>query len=118
VVHRRSDERAGLLTPDWENLIRQNLRMSLEQAQIAALSANATLFQHAVARARASIEVFIDTDPDRVAAMVAELDGLAALNIAPEIPDLLDSRAALADAIRAIDSGDSVMGVAAPAEVD
>lgn len=118
VVHRRSDERAGLLTPDWENLIRQNLRMSLEQAQIAALSANATLFQHAVARARASIEVFIDTDPDRVAAMVAELDGLAALNIAPEIPDLLESRAALADAIRAIDSGDSVMGVAAPAEVD
>ena len=118
VVHRRSDERAGLLTPDWENLIRQNLRMSLEQAQIAALSANATLFQHAVARARASIEVFTDTDPDRVAAMVAELDGLAALNIAPEIPDLLDSRAALADAIRAIDSGDNVMGVAAPAEVD
>ena len=118
VVHRRSDERAGLLTPDWENLIRQNLRMSLEQAQIAALSANATLFQHAVARARASIEVFTDTDPDRVAAMVAELDGLAVLNIAPEIPDLLDSRAALADAIRAIDSGDNVMGVAAPAEVD
>ena len=118
VVHRRSDERAGLLTPDWENLIRQNLRMSLEQAQIAALSANATLFQHAVARARASIEVFTDTDPDRVAAMVAELNGLAALNIAPEIPDLLDSRAALADAIRAIDSGDNVMGVAAPAEVD
>ena len=118
VVHRRSDERAGLLTPDWENLIRQNLRMSLEQAQIAALSANATLFQHAVARARASIEVFADTDPDRVAAMVAELNGLAALNIAPEIPDLLDSRAALADAIRAIDSGDNVMGVAAPAEVD
>ena len=118
VVHRRSDERAALLTPDWENLIRQNLRMSLEQAQIAALSANATLFQHAVARARASIEVFTDTDPDRVAAMVAELDGLAALNIAPEIPDLLASRAALADAIRAIDSGDNVMGVAAPAEVD
>ncbi|WP_435217856.1 uroporphyrinogen-III C-methyltransferase [Luminiphilus sp. nBUS_07] len=118
VVQRRSDERAGLLTPDWENLIRQNLRMSLEQAQIAALSANATLFQHAVARARASIEVFTDTDPDRVAAMVAELNGLAALNIAPEIPDLLDSRAALADAIRAIDSGDNVMGVAAPAEVD
>ncbi len=118
VVQRRSDERAGLLTPDWENLIRQNLRMSLEQAQIAALSANATLFQHAVARARASIEVFTDTDPDRVAAMVAELDGLAALNIAPEIPDLLASRAALADAIRAIDSGDNVMGVAAPAEVD
>ncbi len=50
--------------------------------------------------------------------MVAELDGLAALNIAPEIPDLLASRAALADAIRAIDSGDNVMGVAAPAEVD
>jgi uroporphyrinogen III methyltransferase / synthase len=118
VVHRRSDERAALLTPDWENLIRQNLRMSLEQAQIAALSANATLFQRAVARARESIDVFSETDPDRVAAMVAELDGLATLDIAPEIPDLLDSRAALADAIRAIDSGDSVMGLAAPAEVD
>lgn len=118
VVHRRSDERAALLTPDWESLIRQNLRMSLEQAQIAALSANATLFEHAVARAQESISVFSETDPARVAAMVAELDALSELDIAPEIPDLLNSRAALADAIRAIASVDDALDVVAPAEVD
>jgi uroporphyrin-3 C-methyltransferase len=118
VIHRRSDERAALLTPDWENLIRQNLRMSLEQAQIAALSANSMLFDHAVARAQESISIYSETDPDRVAAMVAELDALAALDIAPEIPDLLNSRAALADAIRAIGGADDVVDVAAPAEVD
>lgn len=118
VIHRRSDERAALLTPDWENLIRQNLRMSLEQAQIAALSANSMLFDHAVARAQESISIYSETDPDRVAAMVAELDALAALDIAPEIPDLLNSRAALADAIRAIGGADDVVDVAAPAVVD
>ena len=106
------------MTPDWENLIRQNLRMSLEQAQIAALSANSMLFDHAVARAQESISIYSETDPDRVAAMVAELDALAALDIAPEIPDLLNSRAALADAIRAIGGADDRVDVAAPAEVD
>jgi hypothetical protein len=50
--------------------------------------------------------------------MVAELDALAALDIAPEIPDLLNSRAALADAIRAIGGADDVVDVAAPAELD
>ena len=118
VVHRRSDERAALLTPDWENLIRQNLRMSLEQAQIAALSANATLYQHALARAQESISIFSETDPDRVGAMVAELGALATLDIAPEIPDLLNSRAALADAIRAIDGVSEALDVVAPAEGD
>ncbi len=118
VIHSRSDDMAGLLTPDWENLVRQNLRMSLEQAQIAALSGNQVLFGRAVDRARESVALFADNDPDRVAAMVSELDGLAGLDVAPEVPDLLASRAALADAIRAIDGEVAASDAVDPSVVD
>ena len=118
VVHSRSDDMAGLLTPDWENLVRQNIRMSLEQAQIAGLSGNQTLFIHAVQRAESSVALYGANDPDRVAAMLAELAELAELDVAPEVPDLLASRAALADAIRAIDGDSAASDTADPSVVD
>ena len=118
VIHSRSDDMAGLLTPDWENLVRQNIRMSLEQAQIAGLSANQALYAHAVGRAADSIALYAEHDPDRVAAMATELDALGTLNVAPEVPDLLASRAALADAIRSIDGDEAAADMADPSVVD
>lgn len=104
VVRRRDAEMARMMTPDWEALARQNLRMLLEQAQIAALSANQGLYTTALERAAVFVAEFEATDPDRVRALNAALAELAALDIAPAVPDLVHSRAALADAIRLIDS--------------
>jgi len=49
---------------------------------------------------------------------VSELNGLAGLDVAPEVPDLLASRAALADAVRAIDGEVAASDAADPSVVD
>ena len=103
VVQRRDREMSRMMTPDWEALARQNLRMLLEQAQIAALSGNQPLYDTALERAGRFVDEFAGADPTRVAVIRTQLKELAGKNISPELPDLLTSRAALADAIRLID---------------
>lgn len=94
VVRRRDEEMAQLLTPEWESLARQNLRMLLEQAQIALLSGNQELFDTAVARSIGFAEQFRGADPGRTAALIGELEALRGADVAPVLPDLMASRRA------------------------
>jgi uroporphyrin-3 C-methyltransferase len=87
------------MTPEWASLARQNMRMLLEQAQIAMLSANQSLFDTALQRAARFAELFADQDPDRVASMMADIRAMASENIAPELPDLAPTRSRLETAI-------------------
>ena len=104
VVRRRDAELSRLMTPDGETLVRQNLRLLLEQAQMAALAHHQALYDASLARSAVFIAEFEVFDSARTQAIQAEIDALAALNIAPTLPNLLDSRAAIADALRAIGS--------------
>ena len=99
VVRRRSDDIAQLMTPEWASLARQNMRMLLEQAQIAMLSANQSLFETALQRAGRFTELFTDQDPDRVASMMADIEAMAGENIAPNLPDLAPTRSRLESTI-------------------
>ena len=111
VVRSRDAEMSRMMTPDWEALARQNLRLLLEQGQIAALSHNQALYDTALERAAAFVGEFMPNDPNRVAAMLEEIQALRALNIAPALPNLLTSRAAIADALRSIDSDKTLPSV-------
>ena len=104
VVRRRDAELSRLMTPDGETLVRQNLRLLLEQAQMAALAHHQALYDASLARSAVFIAEFEVFDSTRTQALQAEIDALAAINIAPTLPNLLDSRAAIADALRAIGS--------------
>ena len=75
------------------------MRMLLEQAQIAMLSANQPLFETALQRAARFAELFADQDPDRVASIRADIQVMASENIAPELPDLAPTRSRLETAI-------------------
>ena len=99
VIRRRSDDIAQLMTPEWASLARQNMRMLLEQAQIAMLSANQPLFETALQRAARFAALFADQDPDRVASMMADMEALSGENIAPQLPDLAPTRSRLEAAI-------------------
>ena len=99
VIRRRSDDIAQLMTPEWASLARQNMRMLLEQAQIAMLSANQSLFETALQRAARFTELFADQDPNRVASMMADIQAMAGENIAPALPDLAPTRGRLETAI-------------------
>lgn len=95
IVRRRSDEIAQLMTPEWAALARQNIRMLIEQAQIAMLSANQPLFERSLQRASGFVALFAEQDPERVSSVVRTLDSLRRETIAPELPELTETRSLL-----------------------
>ena len=95
IVRRRSDEIAQLMTPEWAALARQNIRMLIEQAQIAMLSANQPLFERSLQRASGFVALFAEQDPERVSSVVRTLDALRSETIAPELPELTETRSLL-----------------------
>ena len=95
IVRRRSDEIAQLMTPEWAALARQNIRMLIEQGQIALLSANQHLFERSMQRASDFVVLFAEQDPERVSSIVLRLDALQGETIAPELPELTETRSLL-----------------------
>ena len=78
--------------------------MLLEQAQIAALSANQSLYDSAIDRAAAFAGQFSAVDPERSSVILSNLSELATQTIAPALPDLVASSAAVTDAIRLLNN--------------
>ena len=95
IVRRRSDEIAQLMTPEWAALARQNIRMLIEQAQIAMLSANQPLFERSLQRASGFVTLFAEQDAERVSSIVQTLDTLRGETIAPALPELTETRSLL-----------------------
>ena len=105
IVRRRSDEIAQLMTPEWAALARQNIRMLIEQAQIAMLSANQPLFERSVQRASGFVALFAEQDEERVTSIVQTLDALGGEMIAPELPELIETRSLLEGEVERLGNG-------------
>jgi uroporphyrin-3 C-methyltransferase len=95
IVRRRDEPVEVLMDPQWESLVRQNLRMLLEQAQLALLSANPRLYRESIARSAEWVREFEASDPEGAAAMLEELEELAGVRVTVAVPDASDSLAAL-----------------------
>jgi uncharacterized protein HemX len=92
VIRRSNEDIAALMTPEWAALAQQNLRMLLEQSQIAMLSANAALYQQSLARSADFTALFSQYDPDRIQSILGEIQALQDYDIAPQLPDMLATR--------------------------
>jgi uroporphyrin-3 C-methyltransferase len=95
IIRRRDVPMQALMDPQWEGLVRQNLRMLLEQAQIALLSGNQVLYRASLARAQHWVAQFIDSDAAAAQAMSREIAQLEDLDIAANTPDISNSVQAL-----------------------
>ena len=95
VIRRSSEEIAALMTPEWAALARQNLRMLLEQSQIAMLTANTSLYQQSLGRAAQFTRLFAEQDPDRAQGILQEIEALELAEIAPTLPDMVHTRSLL-----------------------
>ena len=95
VIRRRDVPMQALMDPQWESLVRQNLRMLMEQAQVALLSGNQSLYGESLERAQKWVAQFQDSDEVAASAMSRELVELASLQIAVEMPDISRSLRAL-----------------------
>ena len=95
VVSRRDVPIEALMDPQYESLVRQNLRMLLEQAQAAMLSGNTLLYRKSLARAEGWVTQFFEEDERSAQAMAEELRRLRDERVAVDPPDLGASLAAL-----------------------
>ena len=95
VVSRRDVPVEALMDPQYEGLVRQNLRMLLEQAQAAMLSGNALLYRKSLQRAEGWVTQFFKEDERSAQAMAEELRRLRDERVAVSRPDLGASLAAL-----------------------
>jgi uroporphyrin-3 C-methyltransferase len=100
IIRRRDVPMQALMDPQWEGLVRQNLRMLLEQAQVALLSGNVVLYRESLDSARQWVAQFNESDPTRSAAMSREISQLASVQIAATVPDLGRSLEAMDDAVK------------------
>lgn len=99
IIRRRDVPMQALMDPQWEGLVRQNLRMLLEQAQVALLSGNQTLYRESLERAQHWVAEFFESDEAAARAMAREITQLADTNVAVDMPDISRSLRALDDAI-------------------
>lgn len=100
VIRRRDVPMQALMDPQWEGLVRQNLRMLLEQAQVALLSGNQTLYAESLQRAQHWVAQFFDTDEAAARAMAREITSLEGQTIQVVMPDLSRSLNALDQAVK------------------
>jgi len=99
IIRRRDVPMQALMDPQWEGLVRQNIRMLLEQAQVALLSGNQALYDASLDRARQWVAQFKDSDPAAASAITAQIAQLARLTIEIPQPDISRSQRALDDVI-------------------
>ena len=99
IIRRRDVPMQALMDPQWEGLVRQNLRMLLEQAQVALLSSNQDLYEASLERASRWVEEFFQSDEAAARAMDREIRQLAGLQVASTLPDRSGSLSALDGAI-------------------
>ena len=99
IIRRRDVPMQSLMDPQWEGLVRQNLRMLLEQAQVALLSSNQALYEASLERASHWVAEFFESDAAAAKAMDREIGQLASMQVAVTLPDISGSLDALDQAI-------------------
>jgi len=95
IIRRRDVPIEALMDPQWEALVRQNLRMLLEQAQVALLSGNQVLYRESLQRSRHWLEEFFLSDEAAARALAQEIAVLQEKDISVEMPDISRSLAAV-----------------------
>jgi uroporphyrin-3 C-methyltransferase len=100
IIRRRDVPMQVLMDPQWEGLVRQNLRMLLEQAQVALLSGNGQLYRESLQRAQHWVAEFFESDGAAARAMYAEIERLREVEVEVQLPDLSRSLQALDETMR------------------
>ncbi|MDR5903714.1 uroporphyrinogen-III C-methyltransferase [Franzmannia qiaohouensis] len=111
VTVRRHDEALeALIAPEQEAYLRQNVRLLIEQAQLALLKEEEALYEASLDKALALVEAYYDTDSEGVQRVLERLGELREAAIRPELPDISGSQQALAEFIERRFNGDADSG--------
>jgi uncharacterized protein HemX len=87
-----------------QELTEQNLHLRLEAARIALLARDVDAFRSSIGSLGAWLRNWYHADQPAVAATLAQIDGLAAVELVPVLPDVSSSLAALRAAMQKRDA--------------
>ena len=90
-VRRHDQPLEALITPQQESYLRQNVRLLLEQAQLALLKSEPKLYQASLDKAIELVEGYYATDNDGVTNSIDRLKSLRGNEVRPELPDISES---------------------------
>lgn len=92
IAIRRLDEPVKpLLSPDQSAYVRLNMRLMLEEAQLAVLRGNQTLYNQALKKATDWLNTWYDGSHSKVVGLRDTLGELSGRDINPELPDISQS---------------------------
>lgn len=92
VIVRRLDEPVQpLLAPDQVYYLQQNLRLMIEQAELALLDHNQPMYLRNLTKAEAWINTYFSQNKEDTAVILDTLKSLKGLQINPELPDVSQS---------------------------
>ncbi|MEX0605087.1 MAG: uroporphyrinogen-III C-methyltransferase [Marinobacter sp.] len=96
IVVRRMDETIKpLMSPDQSAYARLNMQLMLEEAELAVLRGNQTLFDRALTKAVKALTDWYDDSDERIQGLTNSLQELQGREIDPELPDISQSLALL-----------------------
>ena len=78
----------ALMDPQWEAMVRQNLRMLLQQSQIALISGNDLLYQQSLVSTDRWLQEFFNADHAGVEAIRTQLQQLRSQPVGVALPNL------------------------------
>lgn len=103
VLIRRLDQPvAPLMAPEQNYYLKQNLRLMLEQANLAILEQNQAIFQHSLKQAVIWLENYFDLQDNQTITLITKLREMQKLNIAYKVPDISKSLRLLKTKIEAM----------------
>jgi uroporphyrin-3 C-methyltransferase len=94
-VQKHDEEIGPLLSPDEQQYLKQNLRLRLEQAQIALLQQHQIVYEASLSDAKNWIKKYYVIDPALKNKWLVELEGYRQQNIEEALPDISASLAEL-----------------------
>ena len=95
VIQRHDQPVEPILSPDQGHYLRQNIQMLLEQAQLALLRQQQSVFTTSLSRAQSLLIQYFDQDNYTTRTLIQSLAELTTLNVSPTIPDISGSLKAL-----------------------
>ncbi|WP_426415149.1 uroporphyrinogen-III C-methyltransferase [Aestuariirhabdus sp. LZHN29] len=91
----RSEPLQELLTPDEEVYLRQNLRLMMEQAQLALLKGQQRVYDASLRASLDWLERYFSYNSQASVSMVKQLQQLQSLQLSPDLPDISGSLKAI-----------------------
>jgi uroporphyrin-3 C-methyltransferase len=97
VVRQEGESVEAMLPPQDELYLRQNLRLMLEQAQLALLSQRSSIYENSLEKAQRWILQYFNSDSDQTQGALNTIAELKAVEVDPALPDIAASYRSLKD---------------------